>query len=176
MQWGTSRRRAPPSTQPLFGQRKGIIVNATKWQLRESLPWTIFLIILTITASDMIFGHFVLYHSQNRQLRPDDYEIRVVTAADYRSLADPSVTTVRLADGSMIGKGPAWSATNFKPLKDGATYALVTTKGTAHALVYTLPVQIGCLFLGLLGLVVSWPGSGRRILGTPKENPGTPIS
>jgi hypothetical protein len=132
-------------------------MNLSKAQFRACLPWAIFLVILLMVAWDAVFMRFVLYHSQNRNLRPGDYDVQVVTAEDYRSFSDPSQTTVRLSDDSVLTKGVAWDSSRFKPVQDGTMFVKVTTKGTAHILDYTLPKLLLILFFGLVGMIVTWP-------------------
>lgn len=111
-------------------------MGVSKSNLRAHLPWAIFFVIIVSAASQVVFTRYVHYHAQNRILKPNDYNARVVTAEDYQSLSDPS---------------------GFKPIEDGSKYVMVTTKGTAHHLAYTLSQLIPFLFLGLVGLIVTWP-------------------
>ena len=137
-------------------------MNLTKSKFRNRLPWAVFLVIVVTVVSELVFTRYVFYHSQNRSLRPNDYNIQVVTAEDYRSLSDPSKTTIQLADGSVLTKGVAWDSGRFKPIEDGAKYVKVTTKGTAHLLYYTLQHLLPCLFLALVGLLVTWPRTDKN--------------
>ncbi|HPA44847.1 MAG TPA: hypothetical protein PK395_03705 [bacterium] len=137
-------------------------MNLTRAQFRNRLPWAIFLIIVLMSMWDVVFMRYVHYHSQNRSLGPDDYEIQIVTADDYRALSDPGQATVRLADGSVLTKGPAWDTSSFRPVRDGAEYVKVTTRGTAHFVDYVLPKVLFYIFLGLVGLIATWPRPGEN--------------
>jgi len=97
---------------------------------------SLFAVALAWILTGWVFARFVHYHSQNRLLTPTDYEAEVVSADDYRLLADPTTKTVELADGRRITKGEGWDSVvpMYKPL-DGATrYVRVTVKGTAPSL------------------------------------------
>ena len=92
---------------------------------------------------------FVHRDAQHRALDPQHYIVQVVTAADYRRLADPANREVRLSDGHTIHKAPIWDKVvlpNYKPTDDGRFYVLVTTKGTAHILPY---VEGELIFFGV---------------------------
>ncbi len=84
---------------------------------------------------------FWLYHSQNRQLNPADYEARVLTPNEYEQLINPDVREVRIGNGSetMIKAGDQdWEAkakSRYKSVYNGKYYVQITTKGTAHFLV-----------------------------------------
>ena len=88
-----------------------------------------------------VFMRFWLYHSQNRNLSPDDYKVRVLTASEYEQLLNPGVREVRFANGSQTFVKAAdrdWEAkakTRYKSVYDGKYYVEVITKGTAHVLV-----------------------------------------
>jgi len=85
---------------------------------------------------------FWLYHSQNRNLNPADYEVRVLTPDEYEQLINPEVREVRIGNGSitMIKTGDQdWEAkakSRYKSVYNGKYYVQITTKGTAHFLVY----------------------------------------
>ena len=99
------------------------------------------------------FARFVHYHSQNRLLRPADYEAKVVSAADYARLSDSTAISVRLSDGTEVTKGEIWHSAvlpNYKPLDGGNRYVLVTVKGTAPF----LPTFEGTLIPVLIVLVI----------------------
>lgn len=132
-------------------------MSLSKSQLRACLPWAIFIVIVLMAGWDAVFMRYVHYHSQNRNLRPNDYDIQMVTAEDYRSLSDPSQTTVHLSDGSVLTKAAAWDSTTYKPVHDGTLFAKVTTKGTAHMLDWALPKTILVLLFGIVGMIVTWP-------------------
>jgi len=136
-------------------------MKLTKQQFLARLPRAAFIVIVFVAVWDIAFTSHVLYHSQNRHLKPKDYDIRVVSAEDYRALSDPSQITVQLEDGSVLTKAAAWDSSDFKPIEDGARFVEVTTKGTAHLLDYTLPKLIHYLFLGLVGLALTWQQAHR---------------
>jgi len=83
-----------------------------------------------------------LYHSQNRNLNPADYEVCVLTADEYQQLINPDVREVRIGNGSqtIIKAGDQdWEAkakSRYKSVYNGKYYVQITTKGTAHFLVY----------------------------------------
>ena len=87
-----------------------------------------------------VFMRFWLYHSQNRNLNPADYEVRIFTPKEYEQMLNPDVRQVRRADGSVLlvkSEEPGWEAkakSRLKPSPQGQYYVEVTTKGTAHAL------------------------------------------
>jgi len=132
-------------------------MNLSKSQVRTWIPWAIFLVLVLGAVEDVVFTRFVHYHSQNRALQPSDYDIQVVTAADYQALSDPAQTTVHLSDDTVLTKAAAWDSTTFNPVRSGAMFARVTTKGTAHILDRTLPKTILVLVLGIVGFIVTWP-------------------
>jgi hypothetical protein len=132
-------------------------MSSAKARFYSRLPWAVFLVIVLMALWDVVFMRYVLYHSQNRNLRPSDYDIQVVTAEDYRSLSDPGETTVHLSDGSVLTEAVAWDPTAFKPVQDGTLFTKVTTKGTAHILAQVLPKTTLTLIFGILGMVVTWP-------------------
>ncbi len=79
---------------------------------------------------------FWLYHRQSQLLKPVDYNVQVLNAAEYHRLADRTHETVTLDDGTITVKAPAWYAVvlpNYKQTLDGK-FVLVSTKGTAHLL------------------------------------------
>ena len=136
-------------------------MSLSKSQFRARLPWAIFMVIVLMAGWDAVFMRYVHYHSQNRSLRPDDYNIEVVTAKDYQSLSDPSQTTVHLSDGSVLTKAVAWNSTTFTPVRDGTLFAKVTTKGTAHILNQALPKTIVIILFGIVGMIATWPRTSR---------------
>jgi hypothetical protein len=141
-------------------------MSVSKSQFRARLPWAIFLVIVVMTGWDAVFMRFIHYHSQNRALRPDDYDIQVVTAEDYRSLSDPTQTTVHLSDGMVLTKAVAWDSTTFTPVRNGTLFAKVTTKGTAHILDQALPKTILVLVFGIVGMIVTWPRASKEDQGS----------
>lgn len=103
------------------------------------------------------FARFLHYHSQNRLLRPADYDAQVISASDYAALSNPDADAVKLSDGRMIQKSSRWQTVvlpNYKPLDDDR-YVLVTLKGTAPMLPILEPILLPVLILLVLGLAVS---------------------
>jgi len=102
-----------------------------------------------------VFMRFWLYRSQNRNLSPADYEVRVLTAEEYEQLVDPNVREVRVANGSqtMIKAGDAdWEAkakSRYKSVYNGKYHVEVTTKGTAHALDYCYQIFVPAVIFSL---------------------------
>ncbi len=85
-------------------------------------------------VSNWCLVRFALYHSQNRWLQPDDYDVQVLTTEDYRHMSDPNQRTVALSSGAVVRKGKNWESgvlLNYKPVNEGSLYTLVTLKGTA---------------------------------------------
>jgi hypothetical protein len=105
------------------------------------------------------FMRFWLYHSQNRNLNPADYEVRVLTAEEYEHLIDPNVQQVRVANGSQTmikTANPDWEAkakSRYKPVYNGKYYVEVTTKGTAHALGYCYQILVPAAVFSLGALL-----------------------
>lgn len=104
---------------------------------------TVCLLALVLTLFwQWVFTRFWLYHSQNRNLGPEDYEVRVLTSSEYEQLVNPDVRQVDVANGSqtMIKADDLdWEAkakSRYKAVYNGKYYVEVTTKGTAHALAY----------------------------------------
>ena len=106
-----------------------------------------------------VFMRFWLYRSQNRNLNPADYEVRVLTGEEYEQLLDPNVRQVRIANGSRtIGKAgdPDWEAkakSRYKSVYNGKYHVQVTTKGTAHALGYCYDILVPSVIFSLGGLL-----------------------
>ena len=102
-----------------------------------------------------VFMRFWLYRSQNRNLNPADYEVRVLTAEEYEQLVDPNVRQVRVANGSQtMGKtaDPDWEAkakSRYKSVYNGKYHVEVRTKGTAHALVYCYQILVPAVIFSL---------------------------
>ena len=143
--------------EAMFGNRKACVMSLSTSKFHAHLAWMMFLVIVLTAGWDAVFMRCVHYHSQNRRLRPEDYDIHVVTAEDYRSLSDPNETTVHLSDGTVLTKAVAWDSTNFTPVRNGALFAKVTTKGTAHILDRTLPKTTLVLVFATVGMIVTWP-------------------
>jgi hypothetical protein len=106
-----------------------------------------------------VFMRFWLYRSQNRNLNPADYEVRVLTGEEYEQLLDPNVRQVRIANGSRtVGKAgdPDWEAkakSRYKSVYNGKYHVQVTTKGTAHALGYCYDILVPSVIFSLGGLL-----------------------
>jgi hypothetical protein len=106
-----------------------------------------------------VFMRFWLYRSQNRNLNPADYEVRVLTGEEYEQLLDPNVRQVRIANGSRtIGKAgdPDWeekAKSRYKSVYNGKYHVQVTTKGTAHALGYCYDILVPSVIFSLGGLL-----------------------
>jgi hypothetical protein len=86
------------------------------------------------------------------------YDVQVVSAADYRRLADPAAPKVTLADGTTVEKAPAWYdlvLPGYKPTPNGDQYVLITTKGTGHVLSYLEPILMLLGTLAACGLGLS---------------------
>jgi hypothetical protein len=126
-----------------------------KKQSIQRIQTVILVVICLWIASGWIFARYVHYHSQNRNLNPNDYEIMVVSNAEYDALVDPDQTKVTLQNGSEFIKGPHWNASGFKALAGNAGYARVTTKGTAHHLSRTTSDLLPPFLLALFGVVLS---------------------
>jgi len=125
---------------------------------RALLVPVIFVALLTVIFWSWVFMHFVHSEAQYRLLRPEHYNVQVVTAEDYRLLADPMNREVTLSDGTTLGKAPIWDDSvlpNYKPAGNGTHYVLVTTKGTAHFLPYVSPYFLLFGFFAACGLAVS---------------------
>jgi hypothetical protein len=107
----------------------------------------------------LVFMRFWLYHSQNRNLNPADYEVRVLTADEYEQLVDPNVRQVLVANGSqtMIKTADTdWEAkakSRYKSEYNGKYYVEVTTKGTAHALPYCYQIIVTAAVFSLGALL-----------------------
>jgi hypothetical protein len=89
-----------------------------------------------------VFTRFWLYHSQNRNLNPDDYDVLVLTSSEYEQFVNPEVRQVSFANASQRFVKAAdrdWedkAESRYKSVYDGKYYVEVTTKGTAHVLVH----------------------------------------
>ena len=119
----------------------------------QFVPVVALVVAIVWIVNGWAFARFVHYHSQNRYLRPADYEAEVVSAADYARLSDSTATSVRLSDGTEVTKGEMWHSAvlpNYKPLHGGNRYVLVTVKGTAPF----LPTLEGTLIPVLIVLVI----------------------
>lgn len=125
---------------------------------RRLLPAVIFAILLIVVVASWVMVRFVHRDAQYRSLAPEHYNVEVLTAADYRCLADPSNRDVTLSDGRTIQKAPIWDEVvlpNYKPTADGRCYVRVTTKGTAHLLPYVSGKFFMFGFVAACGLLAS---------------------
>ena len=115
--------------------------------------------LVALLFSQWVFMRFWLYHSQNRNLNAADYEVRVFTPNEYEQMLNPDVRQVRRADGVVLlvkAEDPGWEAkakSRVKPLYEGKYYVEVTTKGTAHALVYWYGTFLPAVIFSLGALV-----------------------
>ncbi len=92
-------------------------------------------------AAQFSISRFWLYDKQNRALNPDHYSAELVTKADFDQIADPSIRTIALSNGSQFTKAdrPEWEEKVipfYKPIGTNDYYLKVTTKGTAHVVPY----------------------------------------
>jgi hypothetical protein len=126
-----------------------------KRQSIHRIQTVILLVICFWIAGVWIFARYVHYHSQNRHLNPNDYEIMVVSDAEYDAIVDPDQTRITLQNGSEFIKGTHWNASGFKALGSNAGYARVTTKGTAHHLNRTTSDLLPPFLLALFGAAFS---------------------
>ncbi len=124
---------------------------------RNMLPLVIFMLLLGQSLGTWILIRFALKDAQNRILKPEHYDVQVVTAEEYGELSDPEVRSVTLADGSTIIKAAAWDDNVSAGYKPTATdqYVLVTTKGTAHVIAYLEPYLVMFSFLAGCGFLAS---------------------
>jgi hypothetical protein len=99
----------------------------TKKSVFSNTPFSILLAICTVSAFNWASDHYWLYHSQNRVLNPEDFEVKLTPV------------TANMSPG-------------YKITDDGRYVVEVRTLGTAHALpmldLHTVPM----FFLGLMGL------------------------
>lgn len=125
---------------------------------RGTILFTAFVVILTQILWSWVFLRFVHAEAQSRPLMPQYYDVQVVSADEYGRLADRSVPTVTLADGTTYEKAPAWYEVvlpAYKATPDHKTYVLVTTYGTGHVLSYVEPTLFAMGLLACLGLGLS---------------------
>ena len=116
---------------------------------RSTMLFAVFAVILLHIFWSWVFARYVHADAQYRTLRPEYYDVQVVTNAEYLQLADRTVPKVTLSNGSTMEKSLAWYDVvlpGYKPAPDGEHYVLVTTYGTAHVLSYLDPLLIllGC--------------------------------
>jgi hypothetical protein len=139
----------------------------------QSVPIVALIMAIGWIVGGWAFARFVHYHSQNRLLRPADYEAEVVSAADYVRLSDPTATSVRLSDGREVTRAEIWHSVvlpNYKPLDGGHRYVLVTIKGTAPFLPTLEATLIPALIVLVIGLAFAVMPLVRRGSGQ-KEQP-----
>jgi len=125
---------------------------------RASLLLAIFATLLCHIVILGAFARFVHKQAQHRILMPEHYDVQVVTADDYRRLADPAVRKLTLEDGSTIEKARVWDDVvlpGYKPTRDGGHYVLVTTLGTAHLLGYLEPPLLLLGIFAACGVIAS---------------------
>jgi hypothetical protein len=125
---------------------------------RRLIPAVVFAMLLANVVVCWSMMRFVHLDAQYRLLAPEHYKVQVVTAADYRRLADPSNRNVVLSDGTQIHKAPIWDEVvlpRYKLTDDGRSHVLVTTKGTAHCLPYVSGYFLIFGFLAACGLLAS---------------------
>jgi hypothetical protein len=125
---------------------------------RNMLPAVIFLLLLGHSLGSWILIRYMLHDAQSRILKPEHYDVQVVTAEEYGDLADPAVRIVTLADGSTISKAAAWDdivPAGYKPTPT-KQYVLVTTKGTAHVIGYLERYLVMISFLAGCGFLASF--------------------
>ncbi len=140
---------------------------------RRILPFAIFVTLFFHVFWLWAFARFLHRDAQSRSLAPEHYDVQVVTAADYRRLADPAVRVVKFDDGTTLEKAPVWERIvlpNFKPTDEGKFYVLVTTKGTAHFLSYVEPHYFMIAFFAACGIAAcAWNlrPSNREPTGLP---------
>jgi hypothetical protein len=115
---------------------------------------TIFMILIN-TA----FMRFWLYDSQNRLVKPEHYDVEIITREDHKQLANPENQTVKLSNGTTKTKGDVWDSLvlqHYKSVNNGSQYVRVTTRGTAAFIqrwyYNIIPILCMCvvgLFIGL---------------------------
>ena len=96
----------------------------------------------------LAFDRFWLYHSQNRILKPADYNVRIISSEDYARLSESTENFVKLSNGSTRKD----SRPNYKPLGDGEQYVQVRINGTAAFFPRLLEAQIPILLFLMMGL------------------------
>ena len=142
---------------------------------RRFLVPVIFALLLGSIFWAWIFMRFLHYEGQYRSLAPEHYDVEVVTADDYRLLADPAYPEVTLSGGTTTRKEPIWYEVvlpKYRPVRNGTYYVLVTTKGTAHFLPYIGGHFFMFGFLAACGLLVSLWNLKLDAETTPAENAG----
>ncbi len=108
-----------------------------------------------------IFIRFLHYHSQNRSLNPNDYDVQVLTEEDYLKLSDPANQEVTLSDGILFGKTELWYSKvlpKYKLVNNSDQYVLVTIKGTAPFVQYWEFTIIPLVVILIIGLVINISG------------------
>jgi len=110
-------------------------------------------------VSSTISMRFVHYDSQYRLLNPEHYNVEVITEEDHKQLSNPENRTVALSSGTTKKKADTWDShvlPNYKSVRNGSQYVLVTLRGTAPfmdkwygSIIPTFVVCIMGLFWGL---------------------------
>ncbi len=123
------------------------------------------LIILAICILNIftswIFIRFIHYHSQNRILNPNDYDVQVLTEKDYQKLSDPANRDVTLSDGIFFGKTELWYSKvlpKYKLINNSDQCILVTIKGTAPFVQYWESTTIPLVVILIIALVINLIG------------------
>jgi len=130
---------------------------------RKMLPLAIFLVLISVSVGFWVQFRFVLNNAQNRVLKPEHYEVQLVTAEEYRQISDPTVKNVPLSDGSTMSKFDAYVPTGYKPTPTKDQYVLVTTNGTAHIIPYAEPYFVLFGFLACCGFMACiWSPEANR--------------
>ena len=74
------------------------------------------LTLLIFLFCEWIFMRFWLYHSQNRNLKPVDCDVMVLTHDEYEQLINPDVRQMHIGNGSQTffkANAPDWEACCF---------------------------------------------------------------
>ena len=111
------------------------------------------IMILTNTA----FMRFWLYDSQNRLVKPEHYDVEVITQEDHKQLSNPENKTVTLSNGTKIIKGERFDPLvlpHYKSVNDGSQYVLVTIRGTAAYIERWYENIIPILCMCIIGLFI----------------------
>ena len=146
---------------------------------RRLLPAAILATLLFHIFWLWVFARFVHRDAQYRALAPEYYDVQVVSAADFRLLANPSKRKVTLSDGTSFEKSAIWEEVvlpNFKSTNGGQLYVRVTTKGTGHLLSYIEPNYILIGFFAAAGLAASlWNLTAGGTNGTEAVTPAANV-
>jgi len=135
-----------------------------------SVVWFAVLIIqLGIT---WCFVRYVHYDRQNHIMEPEYYDCEILSADEFAVISDPANRVVRLPDGGQMTKSEVWETIvlpNYKPIRDGNYWVLVTTKGTGHLLWRWQTDMLPILMVALLGFLASWARE-RALSGAQTES------